>query len=530
MMTDGFDVAATMHSALFQLKNGLMQWGPNIVVMVDEAAMMGTPIIGGLLTVANHAGAKLILVGDDRQLPSIERGGIFPELLRRHASAEITEVTRQKIEWQRQAARDLAEYRFREAVAAFGRAGAISWSGTREEAQGALVEAWKRDHAAHPQESRFVFAYTNDDVDTLNAQLRAVCRERGVLLGPDVAFTVCYRAPQEGEEEELHRAYFSIGDRVQFTKTDKRQRIYNGNVGTITSLDPTTGQVTARLDASADGQGREVRWNANHFNGFRHGYAGTIYKGQGKTLDRTYLYHSRHWTSAPSYVALTRQRKSATIFVARETAKDEEQLAGQMARQEVRSASIAWPTQDELRERASGRPSQAGVVQPVVEREENDASDRQGVGEPKITPDLAPGRARFLKKYKVRQEDQRTTLAREQAAEVIQDWNRRIAAFRMTVRTMDQDAAGYGAARDRLLEFGQRLRGQPALVDGLHKAALVSDVVERATLLRVLEHSSPDQALAEVVAEAVQAKRERDQLSQNATGNQLRQRGRTEGR
>jgi hypothetical protein len=170
------------------------------------------------------------------------------------------------------------------------------------------------------------------------------------------------------------------------------------------------------------------------------------------------------------------------------------------------------------------------VVQPVVEREENDASDRQGVGEPKITPDLAPGRARFLKKYKVRQEDQRTTLAREQAAEVIQDWNRRIAAFRMTVRTMDQDAAGYGAARDRLLEFGQRLRGQPALVDGLHKAALVSDVVERATLLRVLEHSSPDQALAEVVAEAVQAKRERDQLSQNATGNQLRQRGRTEGR
>jgi ATP-dependent exoDNAse (exonuclease V) alpha subunit len=32
-----------------------------------------------------------------------------------------------------------------------------------------------------------------------------------------------------------------------------------------------------------------VTWSANEFEGFRHGYAGTIYKAQGKTLDRTYL-------------------------------------------------------------------------------------------------------------------------------------------------------------------------------------------------------------------------------------------------
>lgn len=49
---------------------------------------------------------------------------------------------------------------------------------------------------------------------------------------------------------------------------------------------------------------------------------GTIYKGQGKTLDRTYLYHTEHWRSAVSYVALTRQRERAEVFVARETARD----------------------------------------------------------------------------------------------------------------------------------------------------------------------------------------------------------------
>ena len=80
----------------------------------------------------------------------------------------------------------------------------------------------------------------------------------------------------------------------------------------------------------------------------RHGYAGTIYKGQGKTLDRTYLYHTEHWRSAASYVALTRQRESAEVFVARETARDAGQLARQMARGEIRAASIAWPTRDEL--------------------------------------------------------------------------------------------------------------------------------------------------------------------------------------
>ena len=63
----------------------------------------------------------------------------------------------------------------------------------------------------------------------------------------------------------------------------------------ITGIDARTGQLTARLDAAAGVKGREVSWDAAEFQGFRHGYAGTIYKGQGKTLDHTYL---------PAHVAL----------------------------------------------------------------------------------------------------------------------------------------------------------------------------------------------------------------------------------
>jgi ATP-dependent exoDNAse (exonuclease V) alpha subunit len=74
-----------------------------------------------------------------------------------------------------------------------------------------------------------------------------------------------------------------------------------------------------------------------------------IYKGQGKTLDHTYLLHTHHWRAAASYVALTRQRESAQVFVAEDTTRDVHQLAWQMAPGEVRAASVAWATADELR-------------------------------------------------------------------------------------------------------------------------------------------------------------------------------------
>jgi len=339
LKADGFGEAGTVHAALFGIKNGRSPgWDKRTVLVVDEAAMLDSRVTGELLAEAKSAGAKVVLAGDDRQLASIERGGLFTELRKAHGAAEITEVTRQKVDWQRQAARDLAEGRFDAAVQAFDRHGAVTWTADQEAARAALVSRWKADTAADPRASRFVFAYTNVEVDRLNAELRQVRRERGELGSPDVVL-----ATKHGE------AAFAVGDRVQFTDTAKKLGVYNGNAGTITGLDASTGQVSVRLDALAGKEGPTVTWSAaDGFEGFRHGYAGTIYKGQGKTLDHTYLLHTHHWRAAASYVALTRQRESAQVFVATETARDAHQLARQMARGEVRAASVAWATLDEL--------------------------------------------------------------------------------------------------------------------------------------------------------------------------------------
>ncbi len=380
LTADGFAETATVHSALFRLKNGRLAFDQRTVLVVDEAAMLDSRVTGELLAEARRAGAKVVLAGDDRQLASIERGGLFTELVARHGAAELTEVTRQRVDWQRQASRDLAEGRFDSAIAAYDRHGGITWTADQEAARAALVVQWKADTAADRQSSRFVFAYTNADVTELNAELRQVRRERGELASPDVRF-----ATKHGEAD------FAVGDRVQFTETDKKLHIYNGNAGVITGIDARTGQVTARLDAAAGTIGREVTWNAAEFQGFRHGYAGTIYKGQGKTLDHTYLLHTHHWRAAASYVALTRQRESAQVFVATETARDVRQLARQMARGEVRAASVAWATADELppvlRQRAGAELAKG----PSAKADGLPAEARRAVAGP-VRPDAAvPG-------------------------------------------------------------------------------------------------------------------------------------------
>ncbi|WP_027170230.1 AAA family ATPase [Mesorhizobium sp. WSM3224] len=336
MKEDGFARSSTIHAELFRLKNGRVQWDRRTLVVIDEAAMMDAKVTGEVLREARLSGAKIVLAGDDRQLGSIERGGLFTELKKEHGSAEINEVTRQRVDWQREAARDLSDGRFEDALRAFARNKSVIWTSKQDELREKLVAQWAKDSSTDPAASRFVFAYTNKDVGSLNADLREVRRERGEL-GEDFLFTTKHGV-----------AAFAVGDRVQFTDTLKGAGIYNGNAGVITRIDRNFGRISVTLDAAAGREGRRVEWYASEFNGFRHGYAGTIYKGQGKTLDHTYLMHTHHWRAASSYVALTRQRESAKIFVATETARDLRQLARQIGRNEIKSASLAYATLDEL--------------------------------------------------------------------------------------------------------------------------------------------------------------------------------------
>lgn len=324
MTADGFSHATTFHSELFRLKNGKSKWDDRTAIIADEAAMTDTKILHQTFKEAKRAGAKVILIGDDRQLASIEHGGMFTGLKDQFGSVAIEQVVRQKEEWQRHAAEDLAAGRYRDALKGFSKHSAICWRSTVGEARHQLVRDWAIDNWHHPHKSRFVFAYTNAEVNQLNKAIREVRIREDIL-------------PREGVMFQTNhgRETFSVGDRIQLTDTDKRKGLLNGEMGTVTAV--TSGQVRFKTDV-----GQDLVFDPRDFSGFRLGYAGTIYRGQGKTIDQTYLLHSHHWRSNAAYVALTRQKENAKLYVPENVAGDIDALTRQIARLDHRGPATAY--------------------------------------------------------------------------------------------------------------------------------------------------------------------------------------------
>ena len=185
----------------------------------------------------------------------------------------------------------------------------------------ALVEQWGKDIAADPDKTGSSSPTPMPMSTSSMPPCATVRREHGALGGP---------TSDRCSKRRTERHAFADDDRIQFTgsagsREDRQAGLVNGAVGTIRAIEGD--RVTVALDGKPGAPERLVSFvagddhAAGEFDQFRHGYAGTIYKGQGRTLDQTYLYHSEHWRSATSYVALTRHREKVTLFVATETAR-----------------------------------------------------------------------------------------------------------------------------------------------------------------------------------------------------------------
>ncbi|OYV24713.1 MAG: hypothetical protein B7W99_00875 [Rhodospirillales bacterium 20-58-10] len=314
MRADGFGEASTIASELMRVERGSSGWNSRTVLMVDEAAMLSTKHLASLMDRAEAAGAKVILTGDDQQLASIERGGVFGALRQEYGAAELHTVRRVSDAEQRRAFNLMHEGKFRPALDIFDRQGAIHWTQTDDEARSALVAKYAVDMAAAPGKSRFVFANSNAEVAALNRDIRALYRERG-QLGADHVLRGA-----DGAES------YAKGDRIMFTGSARTKAardigFINGATGTIQEIEGK--RVTMALDAKGRGPARLVAFTvgedaeAGEFNSFRHGYAGTIYKGQGRTLDQTYVLHSASMGAASSYVGMSRHRESVSLFTTR---------------------------------------------------------------------------------------------------------------------------------------------------------------------------------------------------------------------
>lgn len=292
--------ARTLASYELAWKGGRDLLTQNDVLVIDEAGMVGTRQLARVLEAAETAGAKIILVGDPEQLQSIEAGAAFRGIAAEVGVAELTEVHRQTAPWQKVATRQLAQGETPEALATYEREGSIIQTTTRDRARSELIDQWSLDAQQNPHQTRLILAYTRKDVHELNELARCVRRERHEL------------GHAEAIETERGMREFATHDRIYFLRNERSLGVKNGTLGTITALKDGVFQV--RLDNTH----QQITVDTRFYRDLDHGYAATVHKAQGATVDRSYLLATAHLDRHAAYVALTRHREGASVFYAAE--------------------------------------------------------------------------------------------------------------------------------------------------------------------------------------------------------------------
>ncbi|TGW07679.1 Ti-type conjugative transfer relaxase TraA, partial [Mesorhizobium sp. M2D.F.Ca.ET.145.01.1.1] len=302
----------------------------------DEAGMVGTRQLERVLSHAADAGAKVVLVGDPQQLQAIEAGAAFRSIHERHGGVEIGQVRRQREDWQRDATRDLATGRIGAAIGTYDEKGMVHQAPSRDEARNDLVEHWDRDRQAHPDASRIILTHTNDEVRALNEAARERMRAAGDL-GDDVHVDV-----------ERGARNFASGDRVMFLRNERSLSVKNGTLGVIEEV---SGQsMTVRTD-----DGRSVRFDLKDYAHIDHGYAATIHKAQGMTVDRTHVLATPGIDAHSSYVALSRHRDRMDLHYASDDFTTRERLVRTLSRDRAKDMASDYEQIDPAQTYAARR-------------------------------------------------------------------------------------------------------------------------------------------------------------------------------
>jgi Ti-type conjugative transfer relaxase TraA len=284
------------------------------VLVIDEAGMVGTRQMERVLSHAADAGAKVVLVGDPQQLQAIEAGAAFRTIHERHGGVEITEVRRQREDWQRDSTRHLATGRTGLAIEAYDERGMVHVAETREAARGDLIERWDRERQASPFDTRIILTHTNDEVRALNEAARERLRARNEL-GDD--------APVQTERGQRQ---FASGDRIMFLRNERELGVKNGTLGTVEEVTPQ--RMTVRVD-----DGRSLTFDLKDYAHIDHGYAATIHKAQGMTVDRAHVLATPGMDSHGAYVALSRHRDGVALHYGQDDFADQGKLVRMLSRE-----------------------------------------------------------------------------------------------------------------------------------------------------------------------------------------------------
>ena len=316
--------SSTLHKLLIQIEmyhqygKGKLPIDENTIIICDETGMTDNKLLCELLSKANKAGAKVVLVGDTEQIQSIRAGGMFRKLQEKLGKTELTQVFRQKDVKDIEALSHLRAGEAKAALDNYAGRGLVSVDKNQKESMQHLVDDW----FSGCYEGSIILASTNKDVDALNRLARRRLKAEDKLIGDDVDVV------SEGRKLKL-----AIGDRIVFKKNQKPKKdkkrynlsVKNGELGEVISIHITkAGHDVIRVKMD---DGREEEFRSKDYDAFSYGFCTSIHKSQGSTFERAYVYSSSvnsMINKEMSYVAMSRAKQPSKLYFTEQAFSDEE--------------------------------------------------------------------------------------------------------------------------------------------------------------------------------------------------------------
>lgn len=284
------------------LRRGREQLDARTVLVVDEAGTVGTRKLAPLLRTAANSGTKVVLVGDPKQLPEIDAGGLLGALAQRNPVLTLAHNRRQTDAVERRALEHLRDGDVAAAVGMLREHDDVKSGPNAETVRNAMVGDWwqHRTNGANA----LMMAKRHTDVDDLNRRARRHLADAGQL---------------HGEPLVVNERPFQIGDHVLCTRNDYSNAIRNGTTGEIVDIDHRHRSMTIATDTGE----RKLSGTYLDDGHLRHGYAITVHKAQGRTCDHGLLLASDDLYREMGYVGLSRGRQSNRMYAVSDEPADE---------------------------------------------------------------------------------------------------------------------------------------------------------------------------------------------------------------
>ena len=287
--------AATLRSLLWRLDHGQVTLDQRMVVVLDEASLTADIDLARLLLCVERAGTKVVIVGDHRQLAPVGPGGALQAVLDRHPDVltVLNQNLRQRDPAERAALHHLRAGNLETAIAFCATHRRIHIAPTRTETLAAMVDAWATDTAAGHE--ALMLAWRRTSVADLNRLARVRAEQLGWLTGPDL-------------EAPGGRGY-AVGDAVVTLAPNHQGELVTSQRGRVVAVDQRARTLTVCTD---DGRRVTLTGDALDVDHLDHGYALTVHRAQGATVDRTH-YFAEGGGRELAYVAMSRARGPSIV-------------------------------------------------------------------------------------------------------------------------------------------------------------------------------------------------------------------------